>query len=203
MEFSRPHVLPSQRLRAITGEIRPTCENQPVSVFYARKAALSLPPASPAFSTPNPKRCPPWYPPFIAIGRQDPISQFFVRNPRELFHKEPEAAVLDSTNELVREIETGYHCRPYRMPYNCHYLKSCARSSNACMCCTTCRAHSLCWLTAVPALARCCLLWYITTARGEGAGTRLCTRFFARAAPMELLRKSCYLRAPSVLLLTA
>lgn len=33
---------------------------------------------------------------------QDPISQFFVRNPAELLHKEPEAAVLDSKNELVR-----------------------------------------------------------------------------------------------------
>ncbi|CAM9206801.1 unnamed protein product, partial [Laminaria digitata] len=37
----------------------------------------------------------------IMVIFQDPISQFFVRNPRELFHKEPEAAVLDSTNELV------------------------------------------------------------------------------------------------------
>ena len=44
----------------------------------------------------------------FAIGRQDPISQFFVRNPRELFHKQPETAVLDATNELVRETETGY-----------------------------------------------------------------------------------------------
>lgn len=35
---------------------------------------------------------------------QDPISQFFVRNPAELLHKEPEAAVLDSNNELVHQV---------------------------------------------------------------------------------------------------
>lgn len=35
---------------------------------------------------------------------QDPISQFFVRNPAELLHKEPEAAVLDSNNELVSPV---------------------------------------------------------------------------------------------------
>eukprot|EP00752_Nemacystus_decipiens_P007203 g6448.t1 len=37
----------------------------------------------------------------IMVLFQDPISQFFVRNPAELLHKEPEAAVLDSNNDLV------------------------------------------------------------------------------------------------------
>ncbi|CAM9165634.1 unnamed protein product [Ectocarpus sp. 6 AP-2014] len=37
----------------------------------------------------------------IMVLFQDPISEFFVRNPAELLHKAPEAAVLDSNNELV------------------------------------------------------------------------------------------------------
>ena len=98
-----------QRLRAVTGEMGPTCGNQPVNVFYA-DGQRSLP-SGPLLL--HPKRCPALHPPFVAIGRQDPISQFFVRNPREIFHKEPEAAVLDSTNELVRETEAGYQTRPH------------------------------------------------------------------------------------------
>ena len=43
---------------------------------------------------------------------QDPISQFFVRNPAELLHKEPEAAVLDSNNDLVRALPLHSACEP-------------------------------------------------------------------------------------------
>ncbi|CAM9143408.1 unnamed protein product [Choristocarpus tenellus] len=37
----------------------------------------------------------------IMVLFQDPVSQYFLHNPRELLHKEPEAAVLDAKNDLI------------------------------------------------------------------------------------------------------
>lgn len=95
----------------ITWEVELTWDEPAHERVLSRQAGSSLSAVPPPFAV-----APLKLPSFVsslcfAIGGQDPISQFFVRNPKELFHKQPEAAVLDSTNELVRETETGYRSR--------------------------------------------------------------------------------------------